>query len=176
VISNRDAAKRKYNARYFFSRTKALNPSNVPEYEDATNVVEAVHRTIEWKHYTTRVAFWNATYDDHLAGVSNVVLREDMEEYERMARQHNNRQPFIENELIEAITMYNCVSYRQLAVHINNWCQHTCIADWLHAHPTYSLYAKNIKPGLTPENQIKQVAFSRRVMNRWGLEDNTKIL
>ncbi len=28
---------------------------------------------------------------------------------------------------------------------------------------TYSLYAKNIKPGLTPENQLKQVAFSRRV-------------
>ena len=95
MISNRDAAKRKYNARYFFSRTKALNPSNVPEYEDASNVVKAVHRTIEWKHYTTRVTFWNATYDDHFAGVSNVVLREDMEEYERMARQHNNRQPFI---------------------------------------------------------------------------------
>ncbi len=39
VISNRDAAKRKYNAnaRYFFSRTKALNPANVPEYEDSVD-------------------------------------------------------------------------------------------------------------------------------------------
>ena len=176
VITNKEAAQRKYNARYFFSRTKALNHAYVPEYADASMPNEAIHRTLEWKHYTTRVAFWNATYDDHLAGVSKVVLREDMTEYERMARQHINRQPFIENELIDAILNYNCVSYRQLAVHINNWCQHTCIADWLQSHPTYSLYAKNIKPGLTPENQIKQVAFSRRVMSRWGLEDGTKIL
>jgi hypothetical protein len=47
---------------------------------------------------------------------------------------------------------------------------------WLKSHPTYSLYAKNIKPGLSPENQLKQVAFSRRVMQRWGLPEQTKIL
>ena len=93
-----------------------------------------------------------------------------------MAREHDNRQPFIENELIDAIKSYSCVTYRQLSGHINHWCRHGCIAAWLHSHPTYSLYAKNIKPGLTPENQMKQVAFSRRVMQRWGLAANTKIL
>ena len=88
-----------------------------------------------------------------------------------------SRQPFIESELIEAIKLYNCVTYRALARHINNWCQHTCIASWwLQAHDTYRLYAKNIKPGLTAENQIKQVAFSRHVMDRWGLGPNRKIL
>jgi hypothetical protein len=93
-----------------------------------------------------------------------------------MEKLHDARQPFIEAELIEAIKNYNCVSYRQLALHINDWCQHTCIAKWLHSHDTYSLYAKNIKPGLTPENQLKQVLFSRRVQDRWGLEETTKIL
>jgi hypothetical protein len=97
-------------------------------------------------------------------------------EYERMAKQHDNRQPFIESELIEAIKAYNCVTYRALATHINNWCQQTCIQQWLHSHATYSLYAKNIKPGLTTDNQIKQVAFSRRVMDRWDLPPKSKIL
>ena len=106
----------------------------------------------------------------------DVVVDDDMSEYERMAKEHDNRQPFIQQELIEAITRYNCVTYRQLAGHINNWCEHTCISNWLRSHDTYSLYAKNIKPGLTVENQLKQVMFSRRVMQRWGLPHNTKIL
>ncbi len=93
-----------------------------------------------------------------------------------MAKEHDERQPFIQEELIQAIKNYNCVTYRQLAGHINNWCQHTCIMNWLHSHETYSLYAKNIKPRLSPENQLKQVAFSRRVLQRWGLEPGTKIL
>ncbi len=115
-------------------------------------------------------------YDDHVAGDSDVVLKEDIAEFERMAQQHDSRQPFIESQLIETIKMYNCVSYRALARHVNNWCQHTCIASWLQSHDTYNLYAKNIKPGLAPENQIKQVAFSRHVIGRWGLGHNRKIL
>ena len=115
-------------------------------------------------------------YDAEVAGTSDVVLKEDLSEYERMEKHHDNRQPFIEQELIEAIKAYNCITYRALAIHINNWCQQTCILEWLHSHDTYSLYAKNIKPGLTVENQLKQVAFSKRVMNRWGLPQNSKIL
>ena len=105
-----------------------------------------------------------------------MLIDEDMNEYERMAREHDNRQPFIQDELVEGIKSYNCITYRQLAGHINNWCQHSCIQTWLRSHETYSLYAKNIKPGLSPENQLKQVAFSRRVTQRWGLDPDTKIL
>ncbi len=103
-------------------------------------------------------------------------LSDDMGEYDRMAKQHDARQPFIQEELIEGIKQYNCVSYRQLSGHINHWCQHYCIETWLKSHDTYSLYAKNIKPGLSPENQMKQVAFSRRVLHRWGLPSTEKIL
>ena len=102
-----------------------------------------------------------------------MVINEDMQQYEKMATIHDARQPFILEELVEAIKSYNCVTYRQL---VNNWCQHSCIMNWLRSHETYSLYAKNIKPGLTPENQLKQVAFSRRMQQRWGLEPGTKIL
>ncbi len=48
----------------------------------------------------------------------DVVVEDDMHEYTRMTREHDNRQPFIEAELIEAIKRYNCVTYRQLAGHI----------------------------------------------------------
>jgi hypothetical protein len=121
------------------------------------------------------MSFWNAVYDDLKSG-TNTTIDEDLAEYDRQERQHDARHPFIQDELIQGIISYNCVSYRQLALHINNWCQHTCIAAWLHSHETYSLYAKNIKPGLTPENQLKQVCFSRRVHDRWGLAEGSKIL
>jgi hypothetical protein len=122
------------------------------------------------------VKFWNDVYHAHAADNCRVIVTDDMEEYKRMAREHDNRQPFIEDELIEGIKSYSCVTYRQLAGHINHWCEYGCIMTWLKSHSTYSLYAKNIKPGLSAENQIKQVAFSRRVMQRWGLPEKTKIL
>ncbi len=109
-------------------------------------------------------------------GECDVILDEDMHEYDRIAKEHDARQPFIEAELIEAIKQYSCVTYRQLSGHINHWCQHCCIEAWLKSHVTYSLYAKNIKPGLSAENQLKQVAFSRRLHQRWGLAPGRKIL
>ncbi len=115
-------------------------------------------------------------YDAWEAGDSKVILKDDMNECVRIATEHDARQPFIKDELIEAINKYSCVTFRQLSGHINHWCQYSCISAWLHSHETFSIYAKNIKPGLTPENQIKQVEFSRRVQQRWGLPAGQKIL
>ncbi len=141
------------------------------------NTEVLIYRRTEWRHYKQRVAWWNQVYDAHMADQCTVVLNEDMQQYDKMATVHDARQPIIEEELVEAIKSYNCVTYRQLAGHINHWCEHSCIMNcWLHSHVTYSLYAKNIKPGLTPENQLKQVAFSRRAQQRWGLQPATKIL
>jgi hypothetical protein len=98
------------------------------------------------------VAYWNKIYDAFMAGECDVTLDKDMHEYERIAKEHDARQPFIEDEMIEAIKQYNCVTYQQLSAHINHWCQHCCSEAWLKSHDSYSLYAKNIKPGLSPEN------------------------
>ena len=59
--------------------------------------------------------------------------------------------------------------YRALSKHINNWCSPYTIETWLRSHPTYNVYAKNIKPGLTVQNREKQVFFSKHVRNLWGL-------
>ncbi len=43
-------------------------------------------------------------YDGLMAGNSDVVVKDDLAEFERMATQHDARhQPFIESELVEAI-------------------------------------------------------------------------
>jgi hypothetical protein len=179
VITNRVASRRHYNARYFFSRMKAL-AGTIPVFKDDAmnypNAAETCYTRPEWRHYKQRVAWWNDVYDAIIVDQCSLDINEDMSQYDKMATVHDARQPFIQDELVEAIKSYNCVTYRQLAGHINHWCEHSCIMNWLHSHESYSLYAKNIKPGLTPENQPKQVAFSRRVQQRWGLEPGTKIL
>jgi hypothetical protein len=60
----------------------------------------------------------------------------------------------------------------QVGVPIN----YQTIERWLKSHESYASYAKNIKPGLTEGNKVKQVNFSQRVHNRWGLPPHTKIV
>ena len=38
------------------------------------------------------------------------------------------------------------------------------------------MYEKNIKPGLTAANRVKQVAFAKHVHNKWGLDPARKVL
>ena len=64
---------------------------------------------------------------------------------------------------------HSCHSYRALSKLINNWCSPWTIEKWLKAHPTYYIYSKNIKPGLSEPNKIKQVQFAKHVRSRWGL-------
>ncbi len=64
VITNREASRKKYNARYFFSRMKALNVGTIPEFKEgrinAPNsdnfLEEEVYRRKEWNSYNTRVS------------------------------------------------------------------------------------------------------------------------
>jgi len=60
--------------------------------------------------------------------------------------------------------------------HINGWCNPGTIEAWLKSHESFEMYSKNIKPGLTPQNRVKQVLFSKRVHNRYDLPAGTKIL
>jgi hypothetical protein len=55
VISNRAASRRKYTAKYFYSRAKALNPATVPIYKNPTLHEDGLCRTREWNSFTFRV-------------------------------------------------------------------------------------------------------------------------
>ncbi len=44
------------------------------------------------------------------------------------------------------------------------------------SQPDFCLYTKRIRPGLTEQNRLKQISFSKHVHNRWGLEGDKRIL
>jgi hypothetical protein len=101
VITNRAASRCYYSARYFFSRMKALS-GTLPQFMDDTRnypyTEDVVYRRPEWSFYTQRVAYWNAVYDSILAEQCCLVINDDIKEYERMAREHDEKQPFIQEQ------------------------------------------------------------------------------
>jgi hypothetical protein len=48
--------------------------------------------------------------------------------------------------------------------------------NWLKSQPDLCLYTKRIRPGLTEQNRLKQISFSKHVHNRWGLGPDERIL
>ncbi len=156
VITNRQLARERYAAKFFFAREKALQ-SREP--------TEPAQKVKEWQCYKYRVAFWGQRFE------ANVLTPEEISYYARLAREHDERQPYIKQDILDALILgHSCHSYRALSKLINNyWCSPCCIQKWLASHPSYYIYAKNIKPGLSEPNKIKQVLFSKHVRNRWGL-------
>jgi hypothetical protein len=158
VINNSQLSKERYNARYFFVRKKMM--SGDPP---------AATYTGAWDNHMARQKYWGVIYDQRCSqGKGN-----KRDEYHRLAREHLARQPSIEEDLLEALRANVCTSYRNLSRYINGWCTGNTIEHWLKLHEDYHLYSKNIKPGLTPENKIKQVLFAQHVHNLWGLDRNS---
>ncbi len=115
----------------------------------------------EWKFFSNRMTYWGTYYDELCS------KKADMSVYERLAREHLNRQPTIVEDLVDALKANVCRSYRALSKVINEWCSPKTIEKRLKAYPEYHIYSKNIKPGLTSKSRVKQVAFSNHVHNRW---------
>ena len=163
VIDCRDMARERYNAKHFYCHHQALTSREPTEDDMITRPL--------WHKYKHRVAYWGIKFDQLVAESGDVSM------YTRMAREHDERQPYIQDDLLDALHRNNCTSYRALSMHINGWCAPSTIEQWFKAHPTYQVYSKNIKPGLTEQNREKQVTFSKHVHNRWGLPvTTTKIL
>jgi hypothetical protein len=135
VISNRQLARERYDAKFFYAREKALT-NREPTL--------AAQKVPEWESYKYRVAYWGQVF------VDNAQYDQDMSYYLRLAREHDERQPFIQQEILDAlIEGHSCHSYRSLSKHINDWCSPWTIEKWFKLHPSYHIYSKNIKPGLS---------------------------
>jgi hypothetical protein len=84
------------------------------------------------------------------------LLEEDKVAYEKMARDHQARQPFIKECLVDALQKKkkgNCTrSFRSLEKATDAWLTHSTIERWLKAQPTYKTYSKKVRPGLTEQN------------------------
>ncbi len=55
VITNRVASKRKYTAKYFYSRAISLNPETIPVFKNPALHEDGLCRTREWNSFTLRV-------------------------------------------------------------------------------------------------------------------------
>ncbi len=120
----------------------------------------------EWQYYKFRVTYWGKLWAD----TCKELDAQEMSYYSRLAREHDERQPYIQQDILDAlIEGHSCHSYRALSKHINDWCSPWAIEKLFKSHPTYHIYSKNIKPGLSEPNKEKQVTFSKHVRNRWGL-------
>jgi hypothetical protein len=99
-----------------------------------------------------------------------------LEVYKKVTREKMALHGYIEEAIVNTLND-NCEqSYRALSKHVSGWCSYQTIERWLKSHESYASYAKNIKPGLTEGNRVKQVIFSQRVQNRWGLPPHSTIL
>jgi hypothetical protein len=68
-------------------------------------------RVPEWKLYKHRVGYFGKIYDDQVA------KSEDMLHYERLSKEHDARQPYIKEDIMDALKMvHNGLSYRVLTI------------------------------------------------------------
>ncbi len=160
AIDSRAVARDYYNPRFFFAREKAMGTTILLDKNGNMHP--------GWTTYQTRHKHWDLIYADEFEKGT------DRSRYERMEREHDAHQPFVEQDLIEALQANVCKSYRQLSKHINGWCAASTVEIWLKHHTSYHIYAKNIKPGLLAENREKQVNFAKHVHNKWGLGPTVK--
>jgi hypothetical protein len=99
-----------------------------------------------------------------------------MDVYKKAAREKMAQHGFIEESIVDTLNDNNEQSFRSLSKHVSRWCSYQTIERRLKKHESYASYSKNIKPGLTEGNRVKQVNFSKRVHDRWGLPAHTNIL
>jgi hypothetical protein len=100
--------------------------------------------------------------------------------YEKKARDQLAKQSVMKEAVVAALQKDkggNCSrSYAGVAKDTGDWCSSQTIFNWLKSQPDFCMYTKRIRPGLTEANRQKQIDFSLHVHNRWGVEDNRKIL
>jgi hypothetical protein len=86
------------------------------------------------------------------------------------ARNHDERQPYIRDQIIEAIRNNPTKSFGKIAADINHWCSATTIQKWLSSYDSYSMYVERILPLLTKNQMQKHVDFAKLVRDHWGLK------
>ncbi len=109
VIDNLELCIERYTQKYFYAKEKAMSgdpPLITPMPK-------------EWNYFTYRMAYWGGEYEN---------VKEQHHHYlSRLVRQHLARQPFIKDEILDALKGDICRSYRSLTKFINGWCCATTI-------------------------------------------------
>ncbi len=136
VIDNFSMCWKRHNPRYFFARNRAL--SGDPPLETWSYYVDPPRETAG--NLIEWKIFMNRMAYWGTVFDDMVQKGEDVSAYDHMAGEHLGRQPTIVEDLVETLKANVCRSFRALS--------------------------KVFKPGLTTDNRVKQVAFTKHVHNR----------
>lgn len=93
----------------------------------------------------------------------------DRQYWESRSRSQIERQPFIADNIIEAMRANPAKSYAQISADIGHWCCAATIQKWISSKLGCATYAQRTLPLLTTAQMEKHVAFAKRLRNNWGL-------
>jgi hypothetical protein len=100
VIESRELALERFNPKFFYAHEQAMMMRN-PTCAD--------QRVPDWNKYKYRIGCFGKHFD------KLVENGEDISQYTRLAKQHDVRQPFIKEDILDALKLgNNCHSYRAL--------------------------------------------------------------
>ena len=105
------------------------------------------------------------TFGELFENESDVVKKR----WEAHRREHMKLQPLIKGRLINALQKNNSISYGGLAGSISEWCSAATIRRWVISREGYNLFTERVIPLLSKEQQTKQLKFSKKYLNNWGL-------
>jgi hypothetical protein len=94
-----------------------------------------------------------------------VLLDDSMKVFwESQSRSKIARQPYIRDNIIEAMRVNPSKSFEQISNDIDNWCLASTIFKWFFSHG-YSTFVQRALPLLTEAQKKKHVEFSWRIRN-----------
>jgi len=108
-------------------------------------------------------------FREHAKAEWALLSEAEQQYWESHSRSQIERQPFIADNIIEAMQTNPAKSYEQIAADIGHWCSDSTIQKWISSKLGYATYAQRTLPLLTKAQMEKHVAFSKRVCNNWGL-------
>jgi hypothetical protein len=137
------------------------------------NVID--HREWAMAIYSPKTMYVNASYQERLEEEGGQSRKESSEYkkvlgnnwetvkkckkelaiWEKKAKDHDRQQPNVRGIIIDQLLCNRCTSFEGLAAATSRWCDDATVERWMKSFDSYGMYRKEIKPGLTPQNQVR---------------------
>ena len=152
VIVDREKALRYYSPKQLFvnAHVKEQNSEMASLSYDHTYLMRS-------RHLQEAESMWETLSDD------------EKTVWACLAREHDERQPLIRDQILDAIRANPTKSFEQISTDVGCWCSSATIHRWLQSQETYSTYVERVLPLLTKHQMNKHVEFAQLLRTNWNL-------
>ena len=91
--------------------------------------------------------------------------------WELKRREHLARQPYIQSDIVAALSKNPQRSFRGLEQDVDFWCSYKTIERWLKSFDSFQFYKERMVPLLSAAQKQKHLAFAQLVQNFWNIRD-----